>query len=84
MDNYNYVEKVEKKIDEIRAEALKRARIIDPRVEYAVDNRTTDDYCEMIWNYPGAWYASFRLPKGFKTKEQLISKIVSDTLEFYG
>ncbi len=83
MATYNYVESVERKVDKIRSKALRLAQAVDPKVGHIVDNRTTDDYCEMIWDYPGAWYASFRLPKGFKTEEQLISQLVRDTLAFY-
>ena len=80
---WNYQEQVEQEIDRIRRKALLRAQAINPRVSHVVDNFTFDDYCEKTWDYPGAWYCSFRLPKGIKTEAELIEKIVRETLAHF-
>ena len=83
MDEYNYYKDVEEDVNKLREEALKQAQSINPRVEHVVDNRTIGDYCERVWDYPGAWYLYFSLPKGVKNKKQMVEIIVRDTLEYY-
>ena len=83
MDEYNYLKDVEEDVDRLREAALQKARSINPKVEFAVDNRTTYDYCERVWDYPGAWCLYFTLPKGVKDEEQMIDIIVRDTLAFF-
>lgn len=84
MPEIEYIEQDEKKIAEIRAEALRRAKLINPKVLFAIDSRTIDDYIEKKWDYPGAWYSQgFRLPKGFKNEEELIEDIADHTVKYF-
>lgn len=79
-----YIEEVEKEVERIRKAALERVRITHPEIEYAVDRRSIDDYYTMTWDYPGKWYCQgFTLPKGFKTKDELINAIARDTISYF-
>ena len=79
-----YIEKLEKEVDELRQAALNKARLTDPDIQYAVDRRSVDDYCLMTWDYPGKWYyAGFKLPDGFRTKDELIDAIARDTVRYF-
>ena len=74
----------ERMVEEIHAAALQKARLLHPEIEYVVDPRTIDDYCYKEWGYPGAWYSmGFRLPDGFRTKEELIDAIAADTVRHF-
>lgn len=70
-------------MEAIRNRALEKARVICPEAEFAIDRRPMDDYLERVWDYPGVWYVGFRLPKGFKSEEQLVAAIFEDTVEYY-
>ena len=85
MDDYdeNYVKSVEKEVDEIRASALKLVHVLHPEIEVVIDRRTIDDYCEKIWDYPGKWYLYFKLPNGFRKKEDLIAAIAEETIQYF-
>ena len=80
MEIWNYVEQVERKVDEIRDKALAKVQKINPAITYVVDNYSLDDYITKIWDYPGEWYCSFRLPKDIASEEELIEKLVRETL----
>ena len=82
-ENYNYVEEVEKKVDEIRDKALKIVQVINPNISCVIDPYTVDDYCEKQWDYPGAWYVYFKYPDGIRKEEELIDKIISKTLDYF-
>ena len=84
-NNYDedYTLSVERKVDEIRAEALKIVQKINPKIQYVVDRRSINDYSERIWDYPGKWYLYFKLPDGFRRKEELIHAIVEETLQYF-
>ena len=79
----SYLRSVEEQVDRIRETALRRVQQIRPDIQYVVDRRTIDDYCDKIWDYPGVWYVSFTLPKGFRREEELISAIVEETLQYF-
>ena len=85
MDDYDegYVRSVEREIDEIRAAALKQVQTLRPEIEVVIDRRTFDDYCDKIRDYPGKWYTYFRLPEGFRRKEELISAIARETIQYF-
>ncbi|MBQ6268251.1 MAG: hypothetical protein IJK64_10840 [Clostridia bacterium] len=85
MDDYEegYVRSVEKEVDEIRAAALRLVQTIRPEIEAVIDRRTLDDYSEKIWDYPGKWYLYFRLPAGFRSREELIAAIARETLAYF-
>ena len=84
MERYDegYLKNVEKQVDAIREQALEKVRSIYPDAAFVIDNRTLDDYCDKVWDYPGQWYTSFRLPKGFSSKQKLIDVIAADTLRY--
>ena len=74
----------EKIVEEIRAAALRKVQTQYPEIEYVIDRRTIDDYCYKAWEYPGAWYSKgFKLPDGFRSKEQLIDAIAADTIKYF-
>ena len=73
----------EKEVEEIRAAALRAVQKSHPEIEHVIDRRTVDDYCEKIWDYPGKWYVSFRLPDGFDSKKQLIDTIAGETVLYF-
>ena len=77
---WEYLSGVEKEIDEIREKALAKAQAVNPDISVVVDNYTFDDYCYKQWDYPGKWYCYFRLPKGIRSKEDLIDRIASETI----
>ena len=85
MDDYEegYVRSVEKEVDEIRAAALRLVQTIRPEIEAVIDRRTLDDYSEKIWDYPGKWSLYFRLPAGFRSREELIAAIARETLAYF-
>ena len=83
MSEDNYLKDVEEDVQKLREAALKQAQAINPKVRFVVDNRTIGDYSERVWDYPGAWYVYFSLPKGVKNKQQMIEIIVRDTLAYY-
>ncbi len=79
-----YFDEAEKAVEAIREEALKIVRLTHPEIKYAVDRRTVDDYCYKTWDYPGKWYyAGFKLPSGFRGKEDLIRSIAEDTIRHF-
>ena len=74
----------EKIVEEIRAAALKKAQLAHPEIEFVIDHRTIDDYCYKQFDYPGVWYSrGFRLPDGFRNKEELIDSIAKDTVDYF-
>ena len=77
---WEYLSEVEEKVDEIRNKALVKVHAINPDIYVVVDNRTLDDYCEKQWDYPGQWYCFFRLPNDVRSEDELIDKIVKETL----
>lgn len=79
----SYLRSVEKQVEAIRATALRRVQALRPDIAFVVDRRTIDDYCDKSWDYPGVWYVSFTLPKGFRRKEDVIDRIVRDTLDYF-
>ena len=85
MDDYeeSYLKEIEKEIDEIRDAALEAARRSHPGIEAVIDRRTTEDYCERIWDYPGKWYPYFKLPDGFESKEELILAMADETVRYF-
>ena len=84
MSEIECIEQDELKIEEIRAEALRRARLTDPKIPFVIDKRTIDDYITKQWDHPGAWYSTgFRLPKRFKDEEELIKAIADDTVKYF-
>lgn len=83
MDEYHYLKDVEEDVNKLREAALQQAQAINPNVTFVVDNRTLGDYCEQVWDYPGAWYTYFSLPKGIKNKKHLIEILVRDTLAYF-
>ena len=84
-NNYeeNYTLSVERNVDEIRAEALKLVQRTHPEIICVVDRRSINDYSERIWDYPGKWYLYFKLPNGFRRKEDLIRAIAEETIQYF-
>ncbi len=85
MEQYDegYLKSVQNRVESIRDKALQRARRIVPQAQFAIDRRTYNEYCESVWDYPGQWYVSFRLPKGFRSETELIESIERDTIAYY-
>ena len=77
---WEYLPAVENRIEAIRNKALARLQAVNPDITVVVDNHTIDDYCGKQWDYPGKWYCYFCLPKGIRSKEDLIDKIASETI----
>ena len=77
---WEYLPAVEDRIEAIRDKALAKVQAINPDIVVVVDNHTIDDYCAKQWDYPGKWYCFFQLPDGVRSEEELINKIVADTL----
>ena len=79
-----YIEQEEKTVEEIRSAALRKVQMLYPEATYVIDPRTIDDYCYIEWDYPGVWYSrGFKLPDGFKDKDELIDDIVKRTLRHF-
>ena len=77
-----YIENEEKAVEDIRNAALAKVQKFFPEATYVIDTRTIDDYCYIEWDYPGVWYSrGFKLPNGFKNKEELIDAIAADTIK---
>ena len=85
MDRYDegYAKEVEREVEALRAEALRLVQQTHPEIEHAVDRRSIDDYCERVWDYPGQWYLYFKLPGGFRRKEELILAIAEETVRYH-
>ena len=89
MDTYDKdvirdIKQDEKIVEEIRAAALKKVQLAHPEIEFVIDHRTIDDYCYKQLDYPGVWYSrGFRLPDGFKSKEELIDSIAKETIDYF-
>lgn len=85
-DKYDegYLRNVEKRVNSIHERALEKVRQLYPGAEFVIDKRNFDDYCESVWDYPGQWYVSFSLPKGFRSENDLINRIAADTIAFWG
>ena len=85
MDSYDedYTNEVEKEIGKIRSAALTLVQKTHPEIDAVIDRRSFRDYSERVWDYPGKWYTYFRLPDGFRRKEELILAIAEDTLGYY-
>lgn len=74
----------ERIVANIRDAALQKVQKTHPEIEYVIDRRTIDDYCHKQWDYPGAWYSrGFKLPDGFKNKDELIDAIADETIRFF-
>lgn len=74
----------ERKIAEIHAAALKKARLKNPSIDRVIDRRTIDEYCYLSWEYPGAWYSrGFKLPAEFRNESELIDAIVEETVRHF-
>ena len=79
-----YIGELEKEVEEIRKAALDKVQRTHPEIKFVIDRRTIDDYCYKTWDYPGKWYYSgFRLPKEFRTKDELIDAIANDTIRHF-
>ncbi len=85
MDDYDesYIVEVEKEVESFRNAALKKVQMTHPEIEFVIDRRIIDDYCNKTWDYPGKWYVSFKLPEGFRSKEELIDAIAAETIRFF-
>ena len=80
----NFYELAERDVKELRDTALKRVQSTYPEIKFVIDRRTIDDYAYKTWDYPGKWYyAGFKMPKGFHSKEDIINTIVKDTLQYF-
>ena len=77
---WEYLPAVENRIEAIRNKALARLQAVNPDITVVVDNHTIDDYCGKQWDYPGKWYCFFQLPDDVHSEEELISKMVAETL----
>lgn len=74
----------ERKVEEIHAAALKKARQKNPSIDHVVDRRTIKEYCYLSWEYPGAWYSrGFKLPAGFRNENKLIDAIAEETVRHF-
>ena len=79
-----YSERFEEEVKEIRDAALKKAQLTNPDIKFVIDSRPMDEYCNKTWDYPGKWYYSgFRLPEGFRDKNELIDAIAADTVRYF-
>ena len=67
--------------DRIRAEALERIQVIDPKITEVIDRYPVEDYFQQVWDYPGTWYTVVAIPESVKSREALIDIIVRDTLK---
>lgn len=86
MDQYdeNSYSQAESDVEQIRQAALRIVRITHPEIKYVVDRYTIDDYAQKSWEYPGKWYyMGLKLPRGFKTKEELIRSIAENTIRYF-
>ena len=81
MDEYEYIEEVEKEIEAIEGKALRIVQMTHPEVKFVFNRYSIDDCLERFWDYPGKWYASFKLPGGVRNEEDLVKIIVKDTME---
>ncbi len=69
--------------EEIHREALNKAKALHPEIDSVVDSHPVEDYFQEHWDYPGQWYTVVAIPYGYKNRQALIDKIVSDTVEHY-
>ena len=83
-DDMEYFDEAEKAVESIREAALRIVQLTHPEIKYVVDRRPIDDYSYKTWDYPGKWYyAGFKLPSGFRNKEDLIRSIAEDTIQHF-
>ena len=86
MNEYDesYIIATESAVTRIRDAALRKVQITHPEIRYVIDRHTVDDYSMKTWDYPGKWYyAGFRLPKGFRSEEELIDGIARETIRYF-
>ena len=86
MEEYDesYVREAEREVRKLWDAALEKVRRTHPEIGCVIDRRTIDDYSGKTWEYPGRWYyAGFRLPEGFSSREELIDDIVKQTLRYF-
>jgi hypothetical protein len=69
--------------EEIHREALFKARALHPEINEVIDAHSVEDYFQQQWDYPGKWYTVVAIPYGYKSRQALVDKIVSDTVEHY-
>ena len=84
MDECEYIEEVEKEIESIEGKALRIVQLTHPEIKFIFNRYSVDDCMEKFWDYPGKWYASFKLPRGVRDEEELVKIIVRDTIERFG
>ena len=65
----------------IHKEALAKARDAYPDIDFVIDTHPLEDYFTEHWDYPGMWYKIPGVPSGYKSREALIDKIASQTIE---
>ena len=66
--------------DEIHREALAIVRKTHPNVSDVIDRHPVEDYFQENWEYPGKLYTVVAIPYGYKSRKELVDKIVRDTL----
>ncbi|MCR4783443.1 MAG: hypothetical protein K6A35_02865 [bacterium] len=84
MDEYEYTDEVEKEVDAIEAKALKIVQQTHPDIKFVYNRYSMYDCMDRFWDYPGKWYASFKLPNGVQNETELINIIVKGTIERLG
>ena len=82
-----YSEKDLKDAEEFRAnihrEALEKIRKIEPAIESVIDHNSIYDYFSYRWDYPGEWYLMVSIPEKFKSRDELVYSIITDTIDYY-
>ena len=66
--------------DFIHKEALKKIHLQYPEIDRVLDRHPVDDYISQYRDYPGAWYTRIAIPEGYKSRDELIDRIVWDTI----
>lgn len=69
--------------DSIHREALRKLRRMHPDIPDVIDRHPLEDYFTQVWDYPGAWYPMVGIPEGFRSRDELVDTLVSQTLTHY-
>lgn len=60
----------------IHREALEKLRRFNPNADCVKDPYPAEAYLSQKWDYPGAWYTVVTIPDGFRSRDELVDRLV--------